>query len=56
MFAMREWISLNVQNEFIKTEANWSGELNELGAATQAAIKNGFMKTTLFSKMVIRNY
>lgn len=49
-------MSLNVRNESIEIEANWTGELNELGAATQAAIKNGFMKTTLFRKIVIRNY
>lgn len=40
MFAMREWISLNVRNVSIETEVIWTGELNALGAA----IKNGFMK------------
>lgn len=44
MFAMREWMSLNVRNVSIETEVIWTGELNELGAAIQAAIRNGFMK------------
>lgn len=43
MFAMREWMSLNVWNVSIETEVIWTGELNELGAA----IKNGFMKMDL---------